>query len=353
MYHPGEPGELPFWSTIMRDIRDRKAEEQARQKLTEELQNAQAIAHIGSWSFDVRTQALTWSPETFRILGLDPKKGEPTFPELVNLIHPSDKTLFVTRVNAACDQGQPQTFDYRIVRSQGEIGYMSNRIEVERQDGEVIRLFGTILDISDRKSAELELERFFNISLDLFCISEFSGKFRKVNPSWERILGYEISELESLNFLDLIHPEDVSKTVNTMACLAKNQPVSEFVNRYRTKAGDYRYIEWLAAPEGNLIYSAARDITERRVTEAEVQELLRRTQISSNITRAIRNSLDLEVIVQNAVSAIFREVEVDICTFGWCRQLESSNGTSPQIELTVLVQKKNIPRLKIGLALMS
>lgn len=91
MYHPGEPGELPFWSTIMRDIRDRKAEEQARQKLTEELQNAQAIAHIGSWSFDVRTQALTWSPETFRILGLDPKKGEPTFPELVNLIHPSDK----------------------------------------------------------------------------------------------------------------------------------------------------------------------------------------------------------------------------------------------------------------------
>ena len=125
------------------------------------MQNAQAIAHIGSWSFDVRTQALTWSPETFRILGLDPKKGEPTFPELVNLIHPSDKTLFVTRVNAACDQGQPQTFDYRIVRSQGEIGYMSNRIEVERQDGEVIRLFGTILDISDRKSAELELERFF------------------------------------------------------------------------------------------------------------------------------------------------------------------------------------------------
>ncbi|WP_159790846.1 PAS domain S-box protein [Sodalinema gerasimenkoae] len=345
MYHPGDLGEPPFFSTIMRDIRDRKADEQARQQLTEELQKAQAIAHIGSWSFDMRTDIITWSEETFRIFGLDPHQEEPSFPELVNQIHPSDRPLFLSRVNAARDQGQPQAFDYRILRSKGDIAYISNRTEVEMKEGEVVRLFGTVWDISDRKSAELELERFFNISLDLLCIADFSGRFRRVNPSWQRVLGYDISELEQFNLLDLVHPDDITITVETLGGLAENQPISEFVNRYRTKSGDYRYIEWLAAPEGDLIYAAARDITERKTTEAEVQELLSRTQILSDITQAIRNSLDLKVIVQNAVTAIFDEIEVDICTFGWCRQTDSSDESSPRVEIQVLVQKKH-PKIK-------
>ncbi len=345
IYHPGDPGEQPFFSTILRDIRDRKADEQERRQLTQELQKAQAIGHIGSWSLDIATDTVIWSDEMFHIFGLHPEQGEPSFTELTRIIHPQDRAQFCAKIALARNQGKAQHFDHRLLQANGEIGYVSSRVEVEISQGRIVRLFGTVLDISDRKAAEVELERFFNISLDLLCIADFTGKFRRVNPSWQRVLGYDLEELERLNILDLVHPDDIRITIETMARLAAHEPISKFVNRYRTRAGDYRYIEWLAAPEEDLIYAAARDITERQAAATEVQELLRRTQILSSITQSIRNSLDLEVIVQNAVTAIFTDVDVDICTFGWCYQASHPETSEPVIEQQILVQEK-VPEVK-------
>jgi PAS domain S-box-containing protein len=110
----------------------------------------------------------------------------------------------------------------------------------------------------------IDYERFFTINLDLLCIADTSGNFIRVNKAWERILGYSASELENRKFLDFIHPDDVSATLNAMSDLRANKQVLNFINRYRCQDGSYRFVEWRSHPYGEFIYAAARDITSQQ-----------------------------------------------------------------------------------------
>ncbi|KPQ31543.1 MAG: PAS fold [Phormidium sp. OSCR] len=301
---------------LFRDISERKANEAALAELTATLQQAQEVAHIGHWSFDLLTEDISWSAEVFRIFGLNPNEPEPSFSEHLQQIHPDDREYFSQRVAEAAS-GKPQNFDCAIVLADGETRYINSRIQLESREGQVLRMFGTVMDITERKTAELELERFFTVGLDLLCIADFHGNFHRLNRAWETTLGYGLNELQGQPFLDFVHPDDVESTLAAMSDLGNFSDVNRFVNRYRDKRGNYHSIEWLAAPHGDLIYAAARDITARLETEATLQALVSRTQLLNAISDEIRNSLDLDTILQNAVNAIAAELEVDICTFGW------------------------------------
>jgi len=112
-----------------------------------------------------------------------------------------------------------------------------------------------------------ELERFFSVNLDLLCIADTDGKFIKLNKSWESMLGYSIDYLEGKNFLDFVHPDDLKMTHEALSQLGEQKQVINFVNRYKTLGGNYKYIEWRSHPYGKNIYAAARDITERKLME--------------------------------------------------------------------------------------
>lgn len=118
-----------------------------------------------------------------------------------------------------------------------------------------------------------ERNKFFDLSLDLLCIATMDGTFVRLNPQWERTLGFGIKELEGRKFIEFVHPDDIQATMDTMKTLAGNNEVINFVNRYRCKDGTYRWIEWRSSPfEGRLIYAAARDITENKRTEEALRE---------------------------------------------------------------------------------
>ena len=100
--------------------------------------------------------------------------------------------------------------------------------------------FTTIFfDITKEKNIIDELNGFFDVNLDLLCIASMDGIFLKLNKEWERVLGYKINELEGMNFLDFIHPDDIENTKKAMEKLEGNHKVLNFVNRYRTKEGTY------------------------------------------------------------------------------------------------------------------
>ncbi len=113
-----------------------------------------------------------------------------------------------------------------------------------------------------------ELDAFFNVNLDLLCIADTEGHFRRLNPEWERVLGYRHAALEGMRFLDLVHPDDLPATLAALDLLKTGQMVVDFENRYRCQDGTYRWLEWRARPRGNLIYAAAHDVTERKRIEA-------------------------------------------------------------------------------------
>jgi diguanylate cyclase (GGDEF)-like protein/PAS domain S-box-containing protein len=123
--------------------------------------------------------------------------------------------------------------------------------------------------------------RHFELARDLMCTATFDGYFIHLNGSWEECLGWSREELMGMPFLDFVHPDDRASTEVEAARLAEGEVTVSFTNRYRTKAGGYRWIEWSskADPEHRLIHAAARDVTERRAVEEarrEAEERFRR-----------------------------------------------------------------------------
>lgn len=112
-----------------------------------------------------------------------------------------------------------------------------------------------------------ELDHYFTNSLDLLCIADTDGHFRRLNPEWQRTLGYELAELDGRRFLDFVHPDDLADTLGAMAALSSQRQVLNFVNRCRHKDGSYRWIEWRSYAAQGLIYAVARDVTDRKLAE--------------------------------------------------------------------------------------
>ncbi len=115
------------------------------------------------------------------------------------------------------------------------------------------------------EQAESDICRFFDLTLDLFCIATLEGYFSRINVNFPKVLGYSEEKLISQPFLDFVHPDDVGDTVEVMQDLLKGMPVVRFCNRYRHAKGHYITLEWTAQAipnEGN-IFAVARDITNR------------------------------------------------------------------------------------------
>lgn len=119
-------------------------------------------------------------------------------------------------------------------------------------------------------------ERFFNLSIDMLCVLGFNGYFQRLNPAWERTLGFTVEELKSKPFIEFVHPDDRERTLNQNRGVRGGGQALGFENRYLCKDGSYRWLLWNARPdfEHELIYSVARDMTERKQAEAERERLI-------------------------------------------------------------------------------
>lgn len=122
------------------------------------------------------------------------------------------------------------------------------------------------------RRAEEELSPFFDLSLDLLCVAGTDGYFRRLNPAWERVLGWTQEELLARPFLEFVHPDDREATAAEAARLAQGAATIAFENRYRGKNGSYRWLQWNARlwPKRQLLYAWARDVTDRRRLEKEI-----------------------------------------------------------------------------------
>ena len=168
----------------------------------------------------------------------------------------------------------------QIRRKDGSLGWFQTvKIPYAHPGQEEPAVLGVATDITLRKEAEeallaksAELERYFTNSLDLLCIASTDGRFLRLNPEWERALGYPLAELEGKRFLDLVHPDDRERTLAIMADMTAEQGgVLGFENRYRCRDGSYRWFEWKYRPLENIIYAIARDVTGRRQLEEELR----------------------------------------------------------------------------------
>ena len=140
--------------------------------------------------------------------------------------------------------------------------------------GTIAGTFGISREVTDRKRAEEQLNRYFQLSPDLFCIADFKGYFQRINAAWTAALGYTEEEMRAQPFMNFVHPEDRGVTTAEFERLLKGGRVMHFENRYRCKDGSYRWLQWSAqpVPDEQIIHAVARDVSEHK----RAQELLSR-----------------------------------------------------------------------------
>ncbi len=144
---------------------------------------------------------------------------------------------------------------------------------------------------ADQHRAEADLVRFFDLSMDLFCIASTDGYFIRVNENFTRVLGYTEAELTCRPYVDFVHPDDRERTGGETVRIAGGTPSIQFMNRYRHANGDYVWLEWNAhtATQERAVYAVARDVTDR-VRQAEFDQTAENTR--RQLTAIVESSDD-------------------------------------------------------------
>ncbi|MDP8213548.1 MAG: PAS domain S-box protein [Candidatus Zapsychrus exili] len=128
-------------------------------------------------------------------------------------------------------------------------------------------------DVAKLKKSEQEFEQIFKLSPDMLALCTPEGKFLKVNPSFEKVLGYKVGEILILGWAKLVHPDDKEGISKEVERQLKGHSVANFINRFRCKDGTYKILEWQATSSiDGIVYTTARNITERKQAEEKLQK---------------------------------------------------------------------------------
>ncbi len=130
-------------------------------------------------------------------------------------------------------------------------------------------------DFLRRQQAETERDRFFELALDMLCIANSDGYFKRLSPSFTEILGWSVAELTSRPFVEFVHPDDREKTLKEVERQVKRrEKVLQFENRYQHKDGSWRVLSWRSVPgEDGFMYATARDVTAQNKARELIESL--------------------------------------------------------------------------------
>jgi PAS domain S-box-containing protein len=252
------------------------------------LSEAQRLAHLGSWSWDVASNRVTWSDGLYGIYGIAPESFGGTLDAFVAFIHPQDRPTVQASINAAIASGGHFTHEERIVRPDGSIRHLHSTGEVIRdKSGAAARMLGVCLDVTDRKQAEVALldsEHSTRILLEgvrdyAIVMMDADGHVRSWNAGAAAIKGYADTEIIGQHFSRFYPAEDRMAGVPDRALeAAAREGKTELQGWLLRKDGSRFYanvvIDAIYDKDGQLVGFAkiTRDITTQREAEVALEQ---------------------------------------------------------------------------------
>lgn len=287
---------------MFRDVSQRKKAEEELRRGEARLAAAQAIAHVGDWSWDIIDDELTWSAEMFRIYGISPQEFDGKPASVVRLIHPDDVWLHEKSIRDLLAGRSADSFEYRILRPDSEervVQVLGGA--VEHDEGVPIRISGVVLDVTERKKAEERFYKAFHASPEPTSIATASeGRYVDVNESFLRVTGYQREEVIGHTSIELRfweRPEDRAALVER---LNRDGSVRDLEITFRTKSGDKRTAvdsaEIVDIAGQKCILAIFKDITEQRSLEKQLRQAQKMEaigQLSGGIAHDFNNLLSV------------------------------------------------------------
>lgn len=291
---PNQNDDLSRMFVALFDITEKKETERELQKSRNKFRQLAENINEVFWLTDSDKNILYLSPDFEDVWGI-PVEDVYEDPELwLDYVHPEDREGVGTNLAQRQAEGNYDE-EYRVVRPDGTIRWIHDRaFPITDDDGNVIRLAGIAEDVTEYRQLQEEQEAFFDVSLDLFAIADLGGEFLKVNSSFKEKLGFSEEELTSRPYLEFVHPDDVEETREQIEELRDGRSIMDFDNRFRTSEGSYRWLNWRATPVDNLVYAAARDVTDRREREEKLQATLEEKKILlEEVHHRVKNNLQV------------------------------------------------------------
>ena len=286
--HPSPNG----LSIYFRDITQRKRSEQAVRQSEARFHDMIANAPGMFYQFLLRTDGVVEIPfvndGSRRVLEMAPEDVRSNATNIAQIICPEDRVEWQISIVQSAATLTHWEWEGRVQLPNGKTKWVSGSARPRRLENGATLWFGVLTDISERKRAEEDRDRFFTLSLDMLCIVNGRGYFHRLNPAFQETLGFSSTELMARSLLDFVHPDDVDKTKVALQSLFVDEIPQQFVNRFLCSDGSYKWLSWRSTPYGGLNYAAARDITALK----QAAEELNRSNLELE-TRVARRTAEL------------------------------------------------------------
>jgi two-component system sensor kinase FixL len=279
-----------IWVTALLGLLHKQAE-QAVRRSEASLAEAERIAHLGSWEWDIANNRAVWSEEAGRLFGFSPQQLATTHDHFVKSVHPDDWQFVEKAVNEALYEGKPYGVDYRIIRPDGAVRIVHSQGEVSfDQAGTPVRMTGTVQDITERMRAQEALRKQAQIIdqiHDSVVSTDLDGYVTSWNKGAERLFGYTAEEMLGKHIAEVYPPEEHAFLQNQVIAPLRQNGEHEVEVRMRRKSGKDFFAhlslsllrDGNGTPTGMIGYSM--DITERKQAEENLRALATRLEQSN------------------------------------------------------------------------
>lgn len=290
--------------------------------LKDRLTDAQRLASLGNWEWDIKSDEIWWSDEVFQIFGLSQESFKPSYSSLLQMVHPDDRNAFKQKVEDALANNTPYIIEHRITLPDGSVKIVKEQGEVVTDShGEAVRMIGTVHDITTVKKAEEALKSSETMYKQMFemnsaiklLIDPNSGEIISANKAACEFYGYSLDEIVQYSIFDIntLTKEQIKHEMDS----AKAEQRFFFSFKHQLANGEVKDVEVHSGPVNvngrSLLHSIIIDVTERNKYERELKETTERLEVerrnlskSQSKYKTLFESVSIGIVQQNRLGEI-------------------------------------------------